>query len=173
MTNFFRQSDFWLVSASLMLLCNAAVFAQAVKTSGQTKGATKVAMAKGTFDVKVAPLTADAIATEAGLAVYSIDKQWQGDIDGTSKGQMTAAQADADSGIYVALEKVTATLGGKKGSFLLVHRGYMSKGVQELSIAVVPNSGTGELAGIAGKVDINIDGGKHFYEFAYTLPIKP
>jgi hypothetical protein len=121
----------------------------------------------------MAPLTADAIATEAGLASYSIDKTWQGDIEGTSKGQMTATQLEGEAGLYIALEKVTATIAGCHGTFVFEHRGYMAKGVPDLTVKVAPGSGAGELAGISGKLDIKIEGGKHFYEFEYSLPAKP
>ena len=73
------------------------------------------------------------------------------------------------SGGYVAIERVSGTLEGRKGSFVLIHRGIMTGGEQELSLTVVPDSGSGELVGLAGKMDIKITDGKHFYEFEYTL----
>lgn len=146
--------------------------AQNTKPSSVAGGAGKVTKAKGTFDVKMTPLTAYEIATEAGLGSYAIDKVWHGDIDGTSKGQMMATQLAGDAGLYVALEKVTAKIGGRHGTFVFEHRGYMVNNVPELSVKVAPGSGTEELVGISGKLDIKIEGGKHFYEFEYTIPAK-
>ena len=77
------------------------------------------------------------------------------------------------SGVYVAIERVSGTLRGRRGTFLLHHRGVMTRGAPDLSIAVVPDSGTGQLAGIAGRMDIVIAGGKHSYDFEYTLPDTP
>ncbi|MEO6392682.1 MAG: DUF3224 domain-containing protein [Pyrinomonadaceae bacterium] len=130
-------------------------------------------VAKGTFEVKMAPVAADTIAAEAGLGMYSIDKTIRGDLEGTTKGQMMATSVEGGSGAYVALEKVTATLNGHKGTFVLVHRGLMNKGAAELTVTVVPDSGTGELTGLTGTFDIKINDGKHLYAFSYTLPAKP
>jgi len=123
----------------------------------------------GTFDVKLAPLT-DATADPV-LGRMSIDKQYHGDIEGTSTGQMlTAGTAVKDSAGYVAIEKVTGTLGGRRGTFLLQHNATMTRGVGQLTIVVVPDSGTDRLAGLTGKMNIIIEGSKHSYEFDYTLP---
>jgi hypothetical protein len=140
-----------------------------VTVSTQTHTAhmnTATMRASGTFDVKITPLTSE----DPLLQRMNIDKQFHGDIEGTSKGQMMAAGTDVkDSGVYVALEKVTATVNGKSGSFLLQHSGVMTKGVPHLSVTVVPDSGTGQLTGLAGQLAIKIEGGKHFYDFDYTL----
>ena len=126
--------------------------------------------ATGTFEVKVAPMAADAGVDLGGSARLSIDKQFSGDITGTSKGQMLAAGTAVEgSAAYVAIEKVTGTLGAKTGTFILVHRGTMSHGTQEMLIAVVPDSGTGELVGLAGTFKIIIEGKQHSYEFEYTI----
>lgn len=104
------------------------------------------------------------------LGRMTIDKQFQGDLEATSKGQMLAAMtAEKGSAGYVAIEKVSGTLHGRKGTFVLQHSGTMNRGDQQLSIAVVPDSGTGELVGLIGKMTIKIEGGKHFYEFQYTI----
>jgi hypothetical protein len=106
---------------------------------------------------------------EGGLGRMSIDKQFHGDLEGTSKGQMlTAATSVKDSAGYVAIERVTGTLGGRKGSFALQHSGTMARGAPQLTITVVPDSGTGELVGLAGKMTIRIADGKHFYDFEYS-----
>jgi len=127
--------------------------------------------ASGTFEVQLKPLAQDAGAAEAGLGRLSIDKRFSGDIEGTSKGQMlSAGTAVPDSAGYVAIELVTGTLHGRSGSFVLQHSGTMSRGAGQLSITVVPDSGTGELAGLAGSMTLSIAGGVHSYELTYTLP---
>jgi len=99
-----------------------------------------------------------------------IDKQYHGDLQASAKGQMLAARTGVkDSAGYVAIERVNGTLHGRSGSFVLQHSGTMTRGAQELSITVVPDSGTGQLAGLAGKLTITIAEGKHSYEFDYTL----
>jgi hypothetical protein len=127
--------------------------------------------ASGTFEVKITPQNADA-GDDAGLSRMSSDKQFHGDLEGTSKGQMlsSAATVVKGSGGYVAMERVTGTLKGRTGSFVLQHSGTMTRGTPQLSITVVPDSGAGQLEGIAGKLTIKIDNGKHSYEFEYTLP---
>jgi hypothetical protein len=101
----------------------------------------------------------------------TIDKQFHGDLEAVSKGEMIAAQTDVKgSAGYVAMERVAGTLKGRQGSFVLQHSGTMNRGVPQLSVTVVPDSGTGELKGIAGSMNIIIaPGGKHSYEFAYTI----
>ena len=105
----------------------------------------------------------------------SIDKQFHGDLEGTSKGYMlsSAATVVKGSGGYVAMERVTGTLKGRHGSFVLQHSGTMTRGVPQLSVTVVPDSGTAELTGLSGTMTIKIDAGKHSYEFDYTLAEKP
>ena len=125
--------------------------------------------AQGTFEVKVAPLGSE--PEWGGFGRLSIDKAFHGDLEGTSRGQMMA-EGDPKTGFggYVALERVTATLGGRKGSFVLQHNGTMAGGKAEMAVAVVPGSGTDGLKGIAGVFHILIEGGKHRYAFDYTLP---
>ncbi len=125
--------------------------------------------AKGTFEVKVAPLATD--AEWGGFGRLSIDKRFHGDLEGASRGQMMAeGGAQRDSGGYVALERVTGTLGGRKGTFALQHSGVMAHGKAEMTVTVVPGSGTDGLAGLSGAFRILIEGGKHSYEFDYSLP---
>lgn len=103
------------------------------------------------------------------LGRMSIDKQFHGDLEATSKGQMLSVATNTkDSAGYVAIERVTGTLHGRKGSFALQHNGIMTRGAPQLTISVVPDSGTDQLVGIAGKMTIRIDEGKHFYDFEYT-----
>ena len=125
--------------------------------------------AKGTFDVKVAPLPPDGGAQDATLGRMSLDKRFHGDLEATGKGQMLTAGTPSGSGAYVAVERVTGALHGRNGSFVLQHSGTMTRGQAQMTIAVVPDSGTGELAGLSGNLSIQIVDGKHFYSFDYTL----
>jgi hypothetical protein len=125
--------------------------------------------ARGTFEVKVTP---EPQGDSAGgpFDRLLIDKQFHGELEATSKVQMLATRKAVEgSGGYVALELVTGKLNGKRGSFILQHKGAMSKGVYLLDVTVVPDSGTDELAGVAGAMTIIIEGGKHSYNFEYTL----
>jgi hypothetical protein len=127
--------------------------------------------ARGTFEVKLTPLAADDPAADASLGRMSIDKQFRGDLEGTSKGQMLSAMTSVKgSAGYVAIEKVTGTLDGRSGSFVLQHSGTMTRGVPQLVVTVVPDSGTDQLAGLTGTFTIIIESGKHSYEFEYSLP---
>jgi len=100
----------------------------------------------------------------------TIDKQFHGDLEGVSKGQMlTAGTAVKGSAGYVAIEKVSGTLNGRSGTFILQHTATMTRGIPQLSITVVPDSGTGQLVGLSGKMNINITEGKHSYDFEYAL----
>ena len=126
--------------------------------------------ATGTFEVKVLPLPADDNVDTGGFGRLSIDKQFSGALNGTGKGQMVAGMTAVEgSAAYVALERVSGTLNGRTGTFVLQHTGVMTRGAQELRITVVPDSGTGELTGLAGTMKIIIEGGKHSYELEYTI----
>jgi hypothetical protein len=125
--------------------------------------------ATGTFEVKMQPQSDEHVG-DPTVGRMSLDKQFHGDLEATSKGQMLAVRGDvAGSAGYVAMERVTGTLSGRTGTFALQHTGTMTRGVPELRVTVVPDSGTGELTGLAGKLVINIVDKKHFYEFEYTL----
>ena len=129
--------------------------------------------ASGTFEVKLNPQAPDDDVGDPTVGRMSIDKQFHGDLEATSKGQMLAVRTDVEgSAGYVAMERVTGTLHGRSGAFTLQHSGTMTRGAQQLTVTVVPDSGTGELVGLAGKMTIDIVDGKHFYDFNYTLP-KP
>ena len=126
--------------------------------------------ASGPFDVKVTPQAPDADAGEAPIGRMILDKQFHGDLEAVSKGQMLAAGTEVQgSAGYVAMERVTGTLHGRSGTFVLQHTGIMNRGTPSLTITVVPDSGTGELAGLAGSMTIDIAGGNHSYAFEYTL----
>jgi hypothetical protein len=131
--------------------------------------------ASGTFEVKLTPQKPDNKEAEsANLGRMSIDKEFFGDLAATSKGEMLSVMTDVKgSAGYVAIERVTGTLHGRTGSFILQHNGTMTRGAPQLSITVVPDSGTGQLVGLAGTMTIKIADGKHLYEFDYTLPDTP
>ena len=131
-------------------------------------GETAALKAAGTFDVKLTPQ--DDKTEDSLLGRLTIDKQFRGDLEGTSKGQMlTAMTATKGSAGYVAFEKVSGTLQGRTGTFVLQHSGTMARGAQSLSVSVVPDSGTGQLMGLSGTMRIIIADGKHSYEFEYTI----
>lgn len=127
--------------------------------------------AHGTFEVKLTPQVTGDSAKGTPLGRMSMDKRFSGDLEGTSTGDMlTAGTGVAGSAGYVAIERVSGTLHGRSGTFILQHSGTMTRGAPQLTITVVPDSGTGELTGLAGTMAIIIDSGKHSYDFEYTLP---
>jgi hypothetical protein len=154
---------------SMGLMLAAPAFSQSQSSLPSSKEAIMTGHATGTFDVKMTP--ADDKAGD-GLTRMSLDKQYHGDLEGTAKGLMLTGGMSANhSGAYVAMEKFTGTLHGRSGSFVLHHTGIMTNGKPDLTILVAPDSGTGQLAGITGKMTINIAAdGKHSYDFEYTLP---
>lgn len=130
--------------------------------------------ASGTFEVKLTPQGADDKAADATPGRMSIDKQFHGDLEATGQGQMLTAITDVQgSAGYVAIERVSGTLHGRKGTFVLQHSGIMNRGTPQLTITVVPDSGTDQLKGLAGKMGITIADGKHSYDFEYTLVENP
>jgi hypothetical protein len=140
------------------------------QVAASAKGKTVSAIAKGTFDVKTTPQPA-AEGDDSGIARLLLDKHFHGDLEAASKGQMLAASGTVKgSAGYVAIEKVTGTLAGRKGSFVLYHQGTMNRGVPTLSVTVVPDSGTDQLTGLTGSMNIIIANGALSYEFTYSLP---
>ena len=167
----FREHYTHVLSAALCLSCTFALAQTSSNSSVTPKEAVLTAHARGPFEVKTTPQ--EDKAAELPFGRMRFDKQFHGDLEGASKGEMLSlgTGAKGSSGAYVALERVTGTLRGRSGSFTLVHTAIMNRGVPQLTITVVPDSGTGELTGIAGKLDIKIEeGGQHFYDFEYTLP---
>lgn len=127
-------------------------------------------VAKGSFTVEMKPQGEPAAAEGVSLGRLALDKRFEGDLDATSQGQMLTAMTSVQgSAGYVAIERVTGTLHGKRGSFVFQHTGTMARGAQQLSITVVPDSGTGELAGLEGSFRLQIVDGRHLYEFEYRL----
>lgn len=124
-------------------------------------------VAEGSFDVQLTPGS----VPEPSIGAMTISKTYHGPLEATGSGQMLAIRSPVDgSAGYVAMERVTGTLAGRKGSFALQHSGVMNRGTQALSITVVPDSGTDELTGLSGAMAIRIEGGKHFYSLHYSLP---
>ena len=157
--------------ATCLLFLVAAAVGQTAPSSSKEVPMTQ--HATGPFDVKITHK--DDNSSDPLLARMTLDKQYHGDLEATGQGQMLpAGTAVKGSGAYVAIEKVTGTLKGRTGSFVLQHSGTMTQNVPQLTIIVVPDSGSGQLAGITGKMTITIaPGGKHSYDFEYTLPAAP
>ncbi|HEX5501196.1 MAG TPA: DUF3224 domain-containing protein [Thermomicrobiales bacterium] len=130
-----------------------------------------MAHAHGAFDVTLTPQSPGDPDAPTPVSRLSIAKQFHGDLDATSVGQMLAVGTAVEgSAGYVAMEQVTGTLHGREGAFALQHSATMTRGIPHLTIAVVPDSGAGQLVGLAGAMTIDIVDGKHFYGFDYTLP---
>jgi hypothetical protein len=126
--------------------------------------------ATGTFEVSLTPQTTDAEPEGSTLGRLSIEKRFHGDLEATSRGEMLSAGTRVQgSAGYVAIERVTGTLHGRRGSFVLQHNGTMTRGAPQLTVGVVPDSGTGELTGLAGTMRIIVEGKAHTYEMEYTL----
>jgi len=131
--------------------------------------------ANGPFEVKLTPQPLAEAGADSGLGRMALTKQFHGDLEANSMGEMLTAMSSSvqGSGVYVAVERVTGKLNGRKGSFALHHTGVMNRGVPQLTVTVVPDSGTDDLTGITGKLHIKIEpDGKHFYEFEYELPAE-
>ena len=127
--------------------------------------------ATGKFDVKITPQASDLAPEGPNLGRMSIEKQYHGDLDATAKGEMITAAGIAvkESAAYSAVERVSGSLQGRKGTFALQHTGIMTRGTPSLNVTVVPDSGTGELVGLTGKMDIIIEGKEHSYVLDYEI----
>src|SRR5436190_5585862 len=136
--------------------------------TSQRESSTVTQHATGTFDVKLTPQ--DDKSGEPSIGRMTIDKQWSGDLNGTSKGEMlTGGDFKSGSAGYVAMEKFVGLIGGRKGTLIFQHSASMNAGQGDLNITVVPGSGTEQLKGISGNLTIKIEGGKHLYDFEYTI----
>jgi hypothetical protein len=121
--------------------------------------------------VQMEPQGAEHKAPGSTLGRMSIRKKFHGDLEATSRGEMLTAMTEVEgSAAYVALEQVTGTLGGRSGAFVLHHSGTMTRGAPRLVLVVVPDSGSGDLQGIDGTMQIEIVDGDHSYVFEYQLP---
>ena len=155
-----------------LILAGLAICVRADVKDGEFKKKEATMTARGTFDVKVTQQPQDDSAGGPFGRLF-LDKQFHGELNATSKGQMLAAGTAVEgSGAYVAFELITGTLNGKRGSFILQHKGTMRKGNYSMNVTVVPDSGTDELAGITGAMTIIIEGGKHSYLFEYAFEGK-
>jgi hypothetical protein len=135
------------------------------------KGAVMAAHATGTFEVKLDSQAEEDKAEGSSLGRMSIDKQFRGDLEATARGQMLTVITNVKSSAgYVAIERVTGTLHGRRGSFVLQHSGIVTGSSQQQTVTVVPDSGSGQLIGLTGKMTGNIADGKHSYDLEYTLP---
>jgi Protein of unknown function (DUF3224) len=159
---------------NLLLLSTIAaisVFVAAAQQQSSSAGAGQMKHATGSFEIQMKPQGGGTDGKT--FPRFTSEKQFQGDLEGTSVGEMLASgpppSGQKGSGAYVAMERVTAKLGGRSGSFILQHSSSMNQGVQQQDITVVPQSGTGELAGLEGKMIIRIEGGKHYYDFDYSI----
>lgn len=148
----------------------AALLGSVAIVAAETASPMKTTRAAGPFDVKMTPQS----AAEAAVGRFALDKKYHGDLSGTGTGEMlTGMTAVEGSAGYVAIEKVTGMLAGRRGSFHLQHSGIMSRGQPSLTITVIPDSGTGGLTGLTGAMDIQIArDGSHSYTFDYKLPAK-
>ena len=163
-----------VIIAALCLFVGFGAFGYAQtqsRVASTVKETNRMIHASGEFDVKLTPQTADDKSAATPVGRYSLDKKFHGDLEGTSKGEMLAVGTEVQgSAGYVAMEQFTGKLNGRSGTFALQHSGTMTRGTPQLSVTVVPDSGTGQLAGLSGQMAIKIDGGKHSYDFDYTLP---
>lgn len=172
MKGLFRET---IVAAAILISLMIATPAHAQTNTSPSdsaqKGAAMPLHATGTFEVKLTPQGDGDKAEGSTLGRMSIAKQFHGDLEGTSKGEMLTAGTDVkNSAGYVAIERITGTINGHTGSFVFQHSGTLTRGAPTQSITVVPDSGTGQLAGITGKMIITIVDGKHSYDFEYALP---
>jgi hypothetical protein len=152
--------------AAMLLLCELSTLSLAAQ-----KEPDMAHHATGTFDVKVTPLDPAFKFDDNAITRFSLDKQFHGDLEGVSKGEMLAGgDPKKGSGGYVAIERISGSLNGRTGSFMLQHKGTMQNGSYHMDVIVVPGSGTDQLADLDGSMQIVIKDGKHSYEFAYTLP---
>jgi len=145
----------------------------AATASAQTQRTAMQETARGEFTVSLQPLAFEGAPAEAKLGRMAIDKQITGDLVAQTQGQMLSAMgAVQGSAGYVAIERVSGSLKGRRGSFALQHSGTMNRGVPSLAVSVVPDSGTDALQGLSGDFKIVLTEGKHLYEFNYQLPAQ-
>jgi hypothetical protein len=162
------------ICLSFALTSQASAQPNPPSSNAPQKGAAMLTRASGTFEVAMKPQPLHDHPEDAVLGRMTLDKKFHGDLEATGKGEMlTAVTATEGSAGYVAIERVTGTLKGRSGTFVLQHSGTMTRGTPQLIITVVPDSGTGQLAGLAGTMTIDIADGKHSYGFEYTLAEHP
>ena len=159
--------------SQFLILAQIALLLSLPAQDGQVHGDIMTETAKGTFVVSLAPMTFKDAEPDSMLARMSIDKQISGDLTASTMGQMLSAMTGTEgSAGYVAMERVTGVLHGKRGSFVLQHTGTMNRGTPSLEVTVVPDSDTDDLVGLEGEFKIDIVDGEHFYEFTYRLAAR-
>lgn len=127
-------------------------------------------ISKGTFEVQVTPEPPIDAVDGVSIGRVTVQKQIRGGLEATTVVHMLGVRTPIDGmGGYVAIERVTGTLEGKRGTFVLQHGGTMAGGKPTLHVTVVPGSGTGELVGLRGNFEITIEAGKHFYAFDWSI----
>ena len=157
----------------LLVLAQIALSLSIAPYDSHAQGKPMIQTARGEFVVSLKPLAFEGADPELKLGRMSIDKQITGDLTASTVGQMLSAMTSTDgSAGYVAIERVAGVLNGKRGTFVLQHSGTMNRGTPSLVVTVVPDSGTEELVGLEGEFKINIEEGKHSYEFTYRLPAQ-
>jgi hypothetical protein len=126
---------------------------------------------QGTFDIErwddETYLDADGIQ----LGAVAVTKAFHGGLDGTSTARLlTAGGPVPTSAAYVAIERFVGSLDGVAGSFVLQHSAVMTGGSGDMSVRIVPDSGTGKLTGITGtlRIDRHADG-THSYQLDYEV----
>lgn len=164
-----------LTLSALVLLAAGFAFAALAPVDDRAAKGTKMKQtARGEFDVGIEPADQQQHPDGVSVGRFGLDKRYHGDLEATAEGVMlTAGTAVEGSAAYVAIERVEGSLHGKQGSFVLQHTGTMERGAQSLKITVVPDSATGELTGLEGRLDIEITEGEHLYTFEYSLPQGP
>lgn len=166
----YRTNAAVIAGVCLVLALNSSALAQTTSAREAQKGNVVTTKARGPFDVKVTP-AAEGDNAAGGFGRLTLDKQFHGDLDASSAGEMLAAATAVEgSAAYVALERISGTLHGKRGTFFLQHNGTMSRGAAEMVVTVVPDSGTDQLVGLSGKMAVIIAAdGTHSYEFDYII----
>jgi len=161
----------YVVATLAVIVFAAATLWTFGRAHAQTPMETTMHHATGTFQVQVAPAEPDTTDAGLGLGRFTLAKTFSGGMIGQGTGQMLTGGSEATQmGVYVALERFVGQIDGRDGALLFAHRGVMNPSGQSLTIGIVPGSGTGELAGIAGDFHLTIEGGVHRYDLAYTLP---
>ena len=174
MKNQIRDAAVIVTGGWLLLSCGALAYTRVNPPAAVPKERFVTSRASGTFEVKLNPLPTYDSAEGGTLGRMSMDKQFRGNLEATSKGEMlTAVGSVKGSAGYVAIERVSGTLDGRSGTFVLQHSGTMTRGAPHLTITVVPDSGTGQLTGLTGTMEIEIADGKHSYSLEYTLAMTP
>jgi hypothetical protein len=165
--SYFRSSALLLPVCVSMQLAAPAI---AQTTAGAPAGPQAMQRASGAFEIAMIPAGAPEKEGRTAIARIGLDKKYLGALAAIGKGQMLTAVTDTKgSAAYVAIERISGTLDGRQGSFVIQHAGTMSGGASEATIRIVPDSGTDALAGISGSLTITVVGGKHLYALDYAF----